>query len=164
LRMLPMSTERDHAVQRVPQVVSRIMAALHGAERSGFAEVGLTIPAARALLFIQRQGPMRVSLLAELLGMEDSALSHLLQKLERKRLIERERFSEDRRAVYVSLTSAGRTMASSCDEIAGRAAARLLQDLPEADVTRLRVLLEKVVSNIKVPREHGTQLAHAHHL
>ena len=38
---------------------------------------------ARALLFIQRQGPMRVSLLAELLGMEDSALSHLLQKLER---------------------------------------------------------------------------------
>jgi DNA-binding MarR family transcriptional regulator len=157
-----MSTETGDAVQRVPQVVSRIMAALNGAERSGFAEVGLTIPAARALLFIQRQGPMRVSQLAELLAMEDSALSHLLQKLERKRLIERERFSEDRRAVFVSLTSAGRALASSCDEIAGRAAALLLQDLPEADVTRLRVLLEKVLGNVNAPRERGARLAHAH--
>jgi DNA-binding MarR family transcriptional regulator len=131
----------------IPQLMTRLLAVLHASGAREMAELGLSVPAARALVVLLRHGPMRVSRLADLVGLEPTGLSHLMRTLEHRRLIARERQADDHRAVIAALTSQGRAQARICDEIYEQTESSLLRNLPQADVSRLRGLLEQMLEN-----------------
>jgi len=54
-----------------------------------------------------RAGPRTLGMLGEAIGLSAASVSHLVDRLERRRLVKRRRESEDRRQVHVHLAPAG---------------------------------------------------------
>ena len=72
---------------------------------AGDAEI--TLAQHRALVVLASRGPQRIADLAELLGVNSSNATRNCDRLQRRGLVRRDRDSDDRRAVRVSLTPAG---------------------------------------------------------
>lgn len=70
----------------------------------------LSASATLALNRLNREGPMRVTALAEAEGASQSAMTQLIQRLERQGLVERRADPEDGRASLVAIGEAGRRM------------------------------------------------------
>ncbi|ACQ82391.1 transcriptional regulator, MarR family [Beutenbergia cavernae DSM 12333] len=65
------------------------------------------------LLCLLEHGPLRMADLAQRLGVEKAALTGLVDRAERRALVERRAVPGDRRATHVSLTSRGATAMTS---------------------------------------------------
>lgn len=72
---------------------------------SGGADI--TLPQYRALVLLASRGSLRVSALAELLTVNGSTATRLCDRLQARGLVARDRSTDDRRSVNVSLTSTG---------------------------------------------------------
>jgi MarR family transcriptional regulator, organic hydroperoxide resistance regulator len=75
---------------------------------------GLKVRGARILLRLSTRGDQRVTELSEVTGIELSALSHMLTRLDAQGLVTRSRqngSTDDSRSVLVSLTAKGRRIA-----------------------------------------------------
>ncbi|MDY0339657.1 MAG: MarR family transcriptional regulator [Coriobacteriia bacterium] len=92
--------ELDATVMRM----ARLMTARHGTADHG---TELAPPHYMFLSALEENMPMRVSEIAERLGMKSPAVSMALQGLEEKGYITREHDADDRRVVQVALTDEG---------------------------------------------------------
>lgn len=66
---------------------------------------GLTVPQGAALTILSKAGKMKIHELSEKLWMTDSTMSGIIDRLEKQGMVERTRSLEDKRVVYVSITS-----------------------------------------------------------
>jgi MarR family transcriptional regulator, organic hydroperoxide resistance regulator len=73
-------------------------------------QLGLTPPQAFALLCLRRLGPSSMVALADVMHCDASNITGLVDKLEARRLIERQAHPQDRRVKLVVLTADGETM------------------------------------------------------
>ena len=69
-----------------------------------FKDVRLTAPQGMLIGILSKNGKMKVSDLSEELGLSNSTVSGIIDRLEKQGLVERIRSEEDRRVVYVNLT------------------------------------------------------------
>lgn len=69
---------------------------------------GLTGPQTAVLQFLERGGPQTTGQLAEGVSLGQATLSDILERLEKRKLIERRRSETDKRRVINELTAAGR--------------------------------------------------------
>jgi DNA-binding MarR family transcriptional regulator len=74
------------------------------------AEEDVTLPQYRALVVLAAKGAHRVHDLADTLGVNQSTVTRMCDRLERKGLICRERPDGDRRTVMVTNTDSGRSL------------------------------------------------------
>jgi DNA-binding MarR family transcriptional regulator len=88
------------------------------------APVEVTLPQHRALVLIASGAATTISALAEPLGVNQSNASRIVARLERLRLVARERSARDGRAVTVGLTSAGREI---LEAVTGRRRAEIVE-------------------------------------
>ena len=119
------------------------------------AEHDMSIVQAR-LLGVLRDREPTMNELAKLLGLEKSSVTGLVDRAERRGLVARRPSSTDGRAVLVSLTAHGRSLASA---VAGRFEAEvstMLKRLPPRD----RQALSRLVSRLLVAHaaDHGVDL------
>jgi DNA-binding MarR family transcriptional regulator len=70
-----------------------------------FNKIDITGPQGMLMGMLAHHGKMKISDLSENLGLSNSTVSGIIDRLERQGLIERTRSIEDRRVVYVSVTS-----------------------------------------------------------
>ena len=84
--------------------------------------------------------------LARHLGLEKSSVTGLIDRAQRRGLVERAPGASDGRAVHVRLTSAGRRLAEALEPQAHTALAGLLDVLPARDRARLAALAGAVVA------------------
>jgi DNA-binding MarR family transcriptional regulator len=85
--------------------------------------------------------------LSKMLGIDTGLMTRMLDKLEGKGLLVRERDEEDRRVVNLSLTKAGVTVAEQIPEIAPDVLNARLKGFTKAEVNELRRLLRKFVND-----------------
>jgi len=85
---------------RVEQRLAKALQRRHG--------LGLSDYRALSVLAVGTQGGMRVQELADALGLNESSVSRLADRLEQAGLTERCVCNDDRRGVYVFITSPGR--------------------------------------------------------
>jgi DNA-binding MarR family transcriptional regulator len=97
------------------------------------------------LLGVLRDREPTMNELARLLDLEKSSVTGLVDRAERRGLVERVRSASDGRAVQVSLTDAGRMLVSAAAAGFGADVATLLGRLPEADRDRLVGLVTEVL-------------------
>jgi DNA-binding MarR family transcriptional regulator len=104
---------------------------------------------------LHRKPGIRVSELAQAMAVHQSTASNLIERLERSGLLRRQRSSEDRRVVRLSLTKSGR-------QIVARAPRPLLGVLPDGlnslgqrDLAGLFRYLDKLTSRMKVRDRTG---------
>lgn len=68
----------------------------------GFEDVGITAPQGMMMGILSRYGRVKISELSERLGLTNSTVSGIVDRLEKQGLVVRERSEEDKRVVYVS--------------------------------------------------------------
>ncbi|GAA3343030.1 hypothetical protein GCM10020358_40190 [Amorphoplanes nipponensis] len=95
---------------------------------SGDAEI--TLPQHRALVVLASRGPQRMTDLADLLAVNSSTATRHCDRLQRRGLVQRVRATDDRRAVRVSLTAAGRRLVEQITEARRREISRILRTMP----------------------------------
>jgi DNA-binding MarR family transcriptional regulator len=98
------------------------------------------------VLGILRDRRLRMAGLAGFLGLEKSTMSGLVERAERRGLLERTPSADDRRAVDVALTTAGAELAERVHSEVTKALAPTLDSLASAEQARLAVLLRRMLS------------------
>ncbi len=104
---------------------------------------------ARVLIHLLEQEGLRCSSLANAVGLEATALSHLMRSLASQGLIQRARASRDQRGVEVSLTDKGRDVARRCRDVNARTEHLLVAGLDMSDVQNLQAILSRMSANLE---------------
>lgn len=110
---------------------------------------GLTLPRARALIFLGRKDCMNQTELAEMLEIEGPTLVPLLDSLEKQGLIRRQPVDGDRRAKQIALTAAGQEQAAHVDTLVQEFRSDILKDISEADLKAAIRVFHAMVRNIE---------------
>ena len=145
----------DQAFSRLTRLASGRVAARTRAERSG---VMLSGPAISIIGALQSSGPVRLSSLARLTGLEAPLISREIRELSEAGYVFRSSDPTDGRAGIVDLTAKGadawKRYRAAADAISAEAVAEWSTD----DLHTLRVLLERMARDVvKVPRRDARQ-------
>lgn len=98
---------------------------------------GLSASATLVLVRLNREGPMRVTALAEAEGASQSGMTQLVQRLEQQGLVERSEDPDDGRACLVKVGEGGRQLWDERADIRKRRIATLLAGLSDDDQVTL---------------------------
>ena len=111
------------------------------AERS----TGLTGPQLWALKILDNIAPIRVSDLARQMHLRPPTVVGILDRLEGKGLVTRNRSSEDRRVVVLHLTEMGKELAASAPEVAQIMLVKGLGQLSSSQISKVADGLKLIV-------------------
>jgi DNA-binding MarR family transcriptional regulator len=100
------------------------------------------------VLAILRDRRLRMTVLAQFLGLERSTLSGLIDRAAARGLLTRERAADDGRAVEVVITPAGAQLAHSGAAEVHAALAPLTRKLSADERRRLQALLERMLPSL----------------
>lgn len=89
---------------RVIRLMKQIMVSVKHSMGKQFEELNITGPQGLLIGILMHYGEMKISDLSEKLGLSNSTVSGIVDRLERQGLVERTRSIEDRRVVYVNVT------------------------------------------------------------
>lgn len=137
---MPSATDDDGLVDALGQTAFMTMGALTGLA----ADAGLSLTQLRVLAIL-RDRRLRMSDLAEYLGLEKSTMTGLVARAERKELLTRVPNEQDARAVDVVLTDQGRTVADALSVALRETLLPLIEQLPVADRGALTELLRRML-------------------
>lgn len=98
------SVEEVNKVVAIVQLMKKVTANIKHEIGCHFKEMNLTGPQGMLIGTLFHHGEMKVSDLSEKLGLSNSTVSGILDRLEKQGLVERMRSKEDRRVVYVNIT------------------------------------------------------------
>ncbi|PTB21973.1 MarR family transcriptional regulator [Trinickia symbiotica] len=110
-------------------------------------ELGITSTQGSMLFMI---GTGRCQLAADLArhyGIDASAVTRLIDRLEKRKLISRVRSSEDRRAVRLELTHEGYAIAARMPELFGEVTEKALAGFTPEEVGFLKTMLRRILAN-----------------
>ncbi|HBC95206.1 MAG TPA: hypothetical protein DC034_00235 [Clostridium sp.] len=93
------------------KTVKRVMKNAHKIMARRFKDLDLTGPQLFVVMNLIRHGEMKISDLSEKMSLSNSTVSGIIDRLERRNIVKRVRSSEDRRIVYVYITSEFRKIA-----------------------------------------------------
>lgn len=91
---------------KLMKLLKSVIATIKHNKMQQFKEMHLTAPQGMLMGMLAHYGKMKVSDLSEKLGLSNSTVSGIIDRLEKQGLVERTRSEEDRRVVYVDVTSA----------------------------------------------------------
>ena len=114
-----------------------------------FRATGLNQSQVTALIHLDRVEELTQTDLAARLGMKKAALGTLIDGLEGKGLVERERGRTDRRLQLVSITDAGREVVGEVDEMAEILGTALRQGITRDERTQLVSILQRLRENLR---------------
>jgi DNA-binding MarR family transcriptional regulator len=97
---------------------------------------------------ILRDRRLRMTELADFLGLEKSTMSGLIDRAEKRGLVQREPNPADRRATDVFLSAHGMEVAGQIRESVRRALAPMTGGLAPAEQHRLQALLERMLESV----------------
>ncbi|NUT47353.1 MAG: MarR family transcriptional regulator [Saccharothrix sp.] len=109
-------------------------------------EQGWTMPGFRLMFKLWILGPTQPARLADLSGTTRSAMSNLINTLERAGLVERTRDGQDRRVVFVALTEEGRAAVSGVFPHQNQREARWFAVLSDEERAQMVGLIRRVVA------------------
>jgi DNA-binding MarR family transcriptional regulator len=122
-------TQAGEQVDRLRAAIGRLGRGL----RRSHSETGLTPSQVSVLFTICRRGPLKLSEVVEVEGLNPTMLSRITAELSERGLIRRRADSEDRRAAIVESTAAGRRMRERIHRARSRELAQRLDQLGEED-------------------------------
>lgn len=135
----------DELVAEVADLLHQVNHRIRRAATSGSEPERITGAQMRAMRMLVRAGqPMRMSELAESLGIVRRSATSVVDDLEALGLARRVDDPTDRRAIDVELTEAGRRTMVEARQRKRSAATEVLGELDPADLSALRALLERL--------------------
>jgi DNA-binding MarR family transcriptional regulator/GNAT superfamily N-acetyltransferase len=132
-RLRPVAARHITDVRRFNRFYTRLVGVLDEAHL----QTPFSLPEGRVLFEIAHRDAPTATEIATELGLDAGYMSRLLQRLQRRRLINRVRSPRDARHSHISLTAAGRRAFRALDRKASAEVARMLDALDERDQRRL---------------------------
>ena len=123
----------------------RIMRAVDIHSRKLSAEFMVTGPQLLCLQTLHDDGPLTTSALAKLIHLSNSTVVGILDRLEHKEWVVRERSTGDRRVVLVNITGRGEQFLSDAPSLLQDRLASGLHSLPEKEQLAIAQALETIV-------------------
>lgn len=109
-------------------------------------EVGLTAPQLATLLAVRRLHPISVGALAKSVHLSQATMTGILNRLEKRGLVERSRSGNDRRSVVVELTLQGDQLVAAAPSLLQDRFRRELLTLQEWEQTQMLSTLQRIAS------------------
>jgi DNA-binding MarR family transcriptional regulator len=129
---------------RILQSLRRITRALELHSRDLVASYNITGPQLVCLLAIREKGPLTPTMIAYEVHLSSSTVVGILDRLEEKGLVHRQRDRVDRRQVNVAATEKGLALANQAPSPLQETLARALNRLPELERIAIALSLERV--------------------
>ncbi|GGG78340.1 MarR family winged helix-turn-helix transcriptional regulator [Paenibacillus radicis (ex Gao et al. 2016)] len=92
---------------------------------------------------------LKVSELAESMGLTSGAITGVADKLVAEDYVVRERATDDRRVVYIEITSKGKLMIEELLESQSETILSLFTSLPDEDIQHLKRIFAQLIANIE---------------
>lgn len=137
---------------RILQSLRRIIRAVEIHSKKLSQNHKVTGPQLGCLLAIKEKGPLTTTRLAQTIYLSPSTVVGIVDRLEEKKLLSRQRSSKDRRQVLVGLTSEGERLVESAPSSLQDTLAEALKSLPELEQVSITLALEKVVDLMEADR------------
>ncbi len=140
---------------RILQSVRRIAQCVEHHSKRLAVTHNITSPQLVALLAIAELGPSTLRSIGRAIQLSPSTVVGIVDRLEEKGLVLRERDTRDRRNVFVAVTEAGQLVLANAPSALPNGFDSLLGSLPETDRQALIVTLEQFASLLeaKIPAE-----------
>jgi len=129
----------------LPKTVARVFEV----QDRALAPIGLTARQGLILLSCDLEEANTAAELATLYGLEASSITRLLDRLEKKRLIERMRSRSDRSKAILALTPRGKAVLQRAVKIAGPIATATWKGVTEEERKNLIAIITKVLNNLE---------------
>jgi MarR family transcriptional regulator, lower aerobic nicotinate degradation pathway regulator len=129
---------------RVPFLLYRAAEASHALANQMLAEADLTARQAGILTMVTESGPMTQKALGDALRIDRTTMVALIDDLEDKGYVTRQRHPRDRRAFLVHPTAAGRAAKTAAIRILDEQQRRFLAPLTPAERQQLGALLKRL--------------------
>ena len=110
------------------------------------ATIGLTAPQLATLLAVRRLHPITVGALARSVHLSQATMTGILNRLEKRGLVKRERSGNDRRAVVIDLTDNGAQLLEESPSLLQDRFHRELLRLQEWEQTQMLSTLQRIAS------------------
>ncbi|MCC9609446.1 MarR family transcriptional regulator [Blastopirellula sp. JC733] len=136
----------DPLEEQIAFALRRIMRSIDLESRQLLHEIGLTFPQLAALQAIGRLQPTTVGKVASSIHLGHATLTGILDRLEKRGLVVRERSENDRRHISVRLTESGQTLLDKAPPLLHRPFQRQLDRLEVWERMQVAATLERVAS------------------
>lgn len=113
-----------------------------------FAQFGVTTQQA-ALLIHAAAEPTSPSKLAEALGTDTAGTTRLLDRLEAKGLLRRQRHTGDRRAIVIEVTEEGRALLPLLPPVFGQVNTQLFAGFTAEEIEHLTATWQRMLANLR---------------
>jgi len=116
----------------------------------------LTFPQLSVISMLEKRGEQKVSKLSEKMGLSNSTVSGILDRLEQKDIIKRERTEDDRRVVKISLTKKSQKFFNDFRQKKEEYFCQLLKRLSDEeikDIIKGLEILNRVLTNDEYHRQ-----------
>ncbi|MBN1436971.1 MAG: MarR family transcriptional regulator [Sedimentisphaerales bacterium] len=130
---------------RVLKALRRIIRAVDIHSRKLNTDFQITSPQLICLYSLVKEGAMTQSELAKQVSMGISTINGIIDRLEKKNLVVRERDTKDRRKVFVDVTKTGKELTKSAPSLLQEKFSNALRDLPKLEQAAIAFSLERVV-------------------
>jgi len=107
---------------------------------------GITAAQSGALYYLRENDGCLFTELSRTLGLDKSAITGLVDRLEKKGLVERRASTADRRAISIFLTPSGKDTAERCLTVTREFNEKIIEGLSEKEINILSRILQKVIS------------------
>lgn len=131
------SVENFNIGMDVVKILRQIMDGIKQNVEQEFKEIQITGPQGMLIRILIHNGEMKISDLSDKMGLSNSTVSGIVDRLEKQGFVERIRSVEDRRVVYVNLTSDFRKLAENHFNQVGSIVDDLLSGATAKDVEKI---------------------------
>jgi DNA-binding MarR family transcriptional regulator len=107
---------------------------------------GITAAQSGALYYLREHDGCVLTELSQALGLDKSAITGLVDRLEKKGLMERRASTSDRRAIGIFITDSGKATAEKCLMVTGEFNEMIIEGLSEKEIDTFSRILQKVIS------------------
>jgi DNA-binding MarR family transcriptional regulator len=136
--------------QRVILALRQVIRAVDLHSRWMLSQYQITGPQLITLLTIEKEAPVTASAIASHILLSPSTVIGILDRLESKGLIRRNRDLRDRRMIWISLTEEGKIVASNAPSPLQDTLAEAIVRLPETEVLKIVESLERIVELMQI--------------
>ncbi|MFA5490557.1 MAG: MarR family transcriptional regulator [Candidimonas sp.] len=139
------SPDYDLRILRALRRITRSIA-LHSRQLASYSNI--TAPQLVCLRAVVEHGSLTATAISREIHVSPSTVVGILDRLEDKGLVRRERGREDRRIVFITATQAGIDLAAATPSPLQKKLADALNDLPEIERATITMSLERIVNLI----------------
>ncbi len=148
-----MSTKNNKNYEyRILSALRRVIRAVDIYSRKLNTELGLTTPQLLCLHALAKSETMTLTDLAKTVNLGVSTVNGIIDRLEAKQYLTRERSSEDRRKVVIEISLTGKEIVSKAPSLLQDKLATSLSQLPESEQIAITESLELVVELMEVEK------------